>query len=152
MATRDRIEITIDDRLLRRKVDRFIKDMPRQADTATDQSAQQLASLIRDDVLNRLGSGEATNVSHVEGAEGSVHYPSIPGEPPSPITSNYRNSWSSRRIANALHRVSTGQERGVWLEFGTRTMQPRPHVAPAVRQHIPDHIDIMQAAIAAHHN
>lgn len=149
--SRDSIDIELDTASFERKLKRFARKMPKRADQATEASAVKLHDSIQNDWLNRAGSGRTYNVKQKAGATGSTHTASKPGEPPAAITSVYRNSWQRRRIANMLHRVSTGDERGPLLEYGTRTMGERPHARPAAKEHEDEHRKIFIEAIKAFH-
>jgi HK97 gp10 family phage protein len=67
------------------------------------------------------------------------HHPSLPGNPPAPDTGNLRNSirWevsSEKEIVTG--RVGSTQKEppyGVYLEFGTSVIAPRPWLRPAMR-------------------
>jgi hypothetical protein len=145
---RDNVTINVDTAALDKALRDLERQMPRAADNAVRSSATDFHTLLQSDILNREGGAEdPIIVRQKAGAQGSKHYPSLPGEPPSPITSVYRSSWSYRRVSQALYRVSTADERGPWLEYGTRTMAPRPHVRPAVEQHRPVHIGTLINAV-----
>ncbi len=59
------------------------------------------------------------------------HRASAPGDPPAPDTGQYRNSWSYATGPGYVE-IGTPQERGPALEFGSSTIEPRPHVRPTV--------------------
>lgn len=149
--SKDSIDIKFDTASLERKMKRFARKMPKRLDQATEASAVKLHDSIQNDWLNRKGSGRTYTVRQKAGAEGSTHTASKPGEPPAAITSVYRNSWQRRRIKQMLHRVSTGDERGPWLEYGTRTMEKRPHAKPAAKKHKDVHRKTVLAAVKAFH-
>jgi hypothetical protein len=69
---------------------------------------------------------------------------SAPGQPPASPTQRYRNSWHVSKvvrrddvlIASAFSKAkaSDGQPLGVYLEYGTTKMRPRPHIRPALER------------------
>lgn len=59
------------------------------------------------------------------------HQASAPGDPPAPDTGQYRNSWAYAHGPGYVE-IGTPQERGPALEFGSSTIEPRPHVRPTV--------------------
>lgn len=78
---------------------------------------------------------------------------SLPGEPPAVDTGDYRASWTFR----PAHRTPFGweaesftpMELGVWLEYGTRHMAPRPHarvIAERKEREIPIEVEAVISA------
>lgn len=74
------------------------------------------------DVLNRPGSGEARR----QGGAASA-----PGEPPAPDTGALRGSIAVAWQDDGTVRVGSGLEYAPMLEYGTATIEPRPHARPA---------------------
>jgi len=133
MAAKNDIELTIDDRQVQRMLDRVARDAPGLAAKVVADTAESLHESLRDDVLNRAGTGRVYPSRTGEG----THRASAPGEPPAPDTHEYRQSWKERRIdiAGLERAVFTEDERGPWLEYGTVKIQPRPHAMPAAIAH-----------------
>lgn len=53
---------------------------------------------------------------------------SLPGRPPAIQTGEYARSIEARRVGNTGEwAAGTTMERGLWLQFGTENMAPRPH-------------------------
>lgn len=144
---RNSVSIKVNDREVQKVFAQLEKKMPKQIDRAVEASAVLFKDLLVNDILDRTGSGEAILVKQKEGAAGSLHRPSVEGEPPAPITSVYRSSWRREKVRDAVQRVSTGDRRGPWLEYGTRTMGERPHVRPAVKKHKKVHVSTIRKAI-----
>lgn len=69
-----------------------------------------------------------------------AHYPSLPGNPPAPDTSNLRNSirYEVNNENNIIYGiVGTTQKNpdyGVFTEYGTSKMAPRPWLRPAMKR------------------
>lgn len=80
------------------------------------------------EAVSRAGSGR------VYTRRGVSHRASAPGEPPAVDTGSYRASIHFDLPAGVgpvpEGRVLTNDRRGPWLEYGTRTMAPRPHFGP----------------------
>jgi HK97 gp10 family phage protein len=57
--------------------------------------------------------------------------PSSPGEPPGVDTGTLRNSIGWVAQGAEARRIQDGVEYGVYLEFGTENMRPRPFMGPA---------------------
>ena len=61
------------------------------------------------------------------------HQASSPGEPPAPDTGRLIGSiTTSYDPVNLTGRVVVGAKYGLYLEFGTKRMQPRPFMRPAL--------------------
>lgn len=65
---------------------------------------------------------------------GRVHQASAPGEPPAVDTGALYESLRVEKAGDADYLVGTGDEKAVWLEFGTRRMAARPFLARAARE------------------
>ena len=53
-------------------------------------------------------------------------FPSAPGMPPHKVTGFLRNSVTNRRVKSGAWRVAVGAFYGMFLEYGTARMLPRP--------------------------
>lgn len=62
--------------------------------------------------------------------------PSSPGDPPGIDTGNLKNSVIAQSDGPHRWAVFVGAEYGLWLEFGTRNMAPRPFMLPAFERTI----------------
>lgn len=114
-------------------------------DRQVARKAQELRSIIVE-TLSQPGSGRIYNKTRttqarddkgrfVKGSKTTskvAHQASAPGEPPAVDTGQYRQSWQVRKRAQAEYAVGTNQERAPALEFGSRTIAPRPHARPSV--------------------
>ena len=65
------------------------------------------------------------------------HHASAPGEPPATDTGHLANSISTYSLSREQVAVSVGAEYGVFLEYGTSKMEPRPFMRPAVYDNLP---------------
>lgn len=76
--------------------------------------------------LNKSGSGRSYG----------THQASAPGEPPAPDTTALRESTKTRRIDPTTIRVSVGTTYAASLEYGTRTMAPRPFFRSVIARRV----------------
>ena len=65
------------------------------------------------------------------------HQSSAAGEPPATDTGHLANSISTYSLSREQVAVSVGAEYGVFLEYGTSKMEPRPFMRPAVYDNLP---------------
>lgn len=66
---------------------------------------------------------------------GVIHQASAPGQPPAVDTGRLRSSYTWRTgedFRGVYVEVGTNVVYAPWLEFGTRYMQARPHLRPAI--------------------
>lgn len=128
-------------------LNRLEREAPDLAQGAVDKSAKQLLDDLKNDWLNREGSGKTYRSRR--GTSSGTHQASAPGEPPAPDTNTYRNSWQEEaETPDGLNRVVfTSDKRGPWLEFGTADMEPRPHATPAAIAHRLKHRNMVAKAI-----
>jgi len=66
---------------------------------------------------------------------GKPHVPSRPGQPPAVEEANYRDTiaWELGKPGlSGYVRIGSTDERAVWLEFGTKKMDARPHFRPVL--------------------
>lgn len=106
-----------------RKLARALRRLPREVRTVfgsveREQAQHTLADLRS--VLGQAGHGRLYRIG------GRYHQASAPGEAPAPFSGSYRRSWKMVQLAEG-YAVFTEDPRAPMLEFGTRTMLPRPH-------------------------
>jgi hypothetical protein len=103
--------------------------------------AGEMAEEVRAEVVRQMEESVPTgrhNKSH-------THTASAPGQPPAIDTRDYIESWKTtepaiegnRVTARAYTDLPSGDRktlRGIYLEFGTDSMEARPHVRPALRK------------------
>lgn len=83
--------------------------------------------------LSQPGSGEM----YMSSRGGAQHQASAPGEPPAVDTGVYRGSWQWEMVDDNAIDIFTSDDRGPALEYGTSSIEPRPHLRPSVEELIP---------------
>lgn len=78
--------------------------------------------------LQKTGDAIETHVQQ----HWSASSPSSPGNPPAVVTGELKNSIRVVRMSARHYRVVVLAEHGLYLEFGTSRMAPRPFLTPAV--------------------
>lgn len=101
----------------KRKLEKLIRESPRQADRIVGEIAFEFQKDIQENF--------------------SRHSPSAPGEPPGVVTGTLRNSIYTGRIQTGLWRVAAGTKYAAMLEWGTTRMAARPFMRPAARRILP---------------
>lgn len=85
-----------------------------------------------DSIARELQTRIKAMVNIPDGGTPSRPIHSKPGEPPRRETGVYRNSWGAAvEVEGDSIKAITGtpMELGLWLEFGTGRMEPRPHAS-----------------------
>lgn len=77
-------------------------------------------------------SARADAARRGESLDPNVFRGSKPGEPPAIRTGNLRNSIQTARLPDGTARVGSTAKYGLWLEFGTAKMLPRPFIVPTM--------------------
>jgi HK97 gp10 family phage protein len=102
---------------------------------------QVRAFALRDTINSVLERSKVGRGVRYVRSDGRVHPASAPGDPPARETGRLINSIQSNRVNGELWEVGpaaasfTGRpEYPVFLEFGTRRMQPRPFMRPGVAE------------------
>lgn len=86
-------------------------------------------------LLSQPGQGRLYRRPGARGPRSVLHRASLPGEPPAVDTGRLRASYTWRTgedIRGPYVEVGTNVEYGPWLEFGTRYMEARPALRPAI--------------------
>lgn len=81
--------------------------------------------------LSQRGTGRVYRRGRV------FHQASAPGMPPAVDTGRLRSSYTWRTgedVRGPYVEIGTNVEYAPWLEFGTRYMQARPHLRPAIEE------------------
>lgn len=99
--------------------------------------------LVRDEavslILNTPKTGRVRRDGHVQSA---------PGEPPASDTGRLINSITTRYDADNLTGVvNVGAKHGLFLEYGTQKMEPRPFLRPALANKRQEVAALVQAEI-----
>lgn len=76
-----------------------------------------------------MGEGKSGRI--YERAGGQTHQASAPGEAPAIDIGNLINSIQTEEESELSQVVSVGAEYGIFLEYGTSHMAPRPFMTPA---------------------
>lgn len=61
---------------------------------------------------------------------GVSHVASVPGEPPNPDSGSLLGSIRGNPSGHLRYRIEDGVEHGLYMEFGTETVEPRPWMNP----------------------
>lgn len=114
---------------------RFTSNVGDVAKTLDDNGEKLLEALARDtqgEVSKILRRGGRTgNLYKVPGTDRDYRA-SAPGEPPAPRTGDLANSYHTRMEGSTASEVYSELPQAV-LEFGTDTIEPRPHLRPAMQ-------------------
>jgi hypothetical protein len=115
-------EVTVDTRILQR----IIANLP----DALDGFIGEVANEMLGDVMLGFGSSPP-GIEYKRGD--SVHVASSPGYPPNPDTGTLRGSMMVSRVQDNERILHDQTEYGVYQEFGTEAIEPRPFLGPVVR-------------------
>lgn len=119
----------------------FSKRLDAAADRAKTRLGLQLSGEVKKSMRAR-GSGTVMRTDS-KGRTRLVrmkHLPSNPGETPAVQSGKYRatiDHTMTKGVTGYL-RIGTPDKRGVWLEKGTSTIAPRPHLEPVTMAHSQD--------------
>lgn len=108
-------------------------------DRAREQIARAVerAALVAESEMKRSMTGPKSGREYNRGRTRNrrPHRASAPGEPPAVDSGTLLNSISTLPGGTEFEAVVTvGAEYGAYLEFGTRRMDPRPYVRPALEK------------------
>lgn len=104
---------------------------------------------LRGTIVKKYQRGPATGEIYEKFNPRRTHQASAPGEAPATDTGRLANSVvTASDIRQPLTvEVLTEVEYGPYLEFGTRTIAPRPNWVPSVQEETPKYIRRVEAAI-----
>lgn len=93
---------------------------------------------LRNKIVEKVG-GAGRGQEYVRTKTGRVHRASLPGDPPARDMGDYVQSWQSDTTDKGPEiegqvGSTMWEQRGQWLEHGTRKMAPRPHVGPTIEE------------------
>lgn len=98
--------------------------------------AQKLPKAVGRIVWRTANELRTSAMVRMEGPKGGrlyrSHRASAPGEAPAIDTGNLRGSIAAMMVNQTLAIVAVNTEYGIYLEYGTRKMAPRPYIRPAV--------------------
>lgn len=117
-----RIRITKKDT---RKLKQLIRDVPQMVDAAGRKAVTEMTNDMKQSMLE---SPPDTSKSYRRG--GAAHHPSFPDHPPRPDTSSLFNSIRWKDAGRLKWHIEDGVLHGIYMEWGTETVQARPFAAP----------------------
>jgi len=123
------------------KLDRLIKSVPNE----TAELIEETAYGVETKAKVSIQSGSKTGRVYIR--NGRSHRASAPGEAPATDTGALVNSIRALKRNRFLYRVNVGQLYGVYLEFGTSRMAPRPFLTPAVEKERKDFMKALRDLI-----
>ena len=123
-----------------RKLDEDARNEVKKAVDATGLS-------LRGAIVKKYQRGPATGEIYEKYNPRRTHQASAPGEAPATDTGRLANSVLTEDIGPLTIEVGTDVEYGPYLEFGTRTIAPRPNWVPSVQEETPKYIRRVEAAI-----
>ena len=94
------------------------------------------AQNIRTHAIKSIARGTKSGEEYQKYDPRRRHRASAPGEPPAQDTGRLSNSITAN-IDGKRAEVGTNLEYAPWLEFGTRTIEPRPFLFPALEKERP---------------
>lgn len=130
---------------LNRALRRLDEDARKEVKKAVDATGLSL----RGEIVKKYQRGPATGEIYEKYNPRRTHQASAPGEAPATDTGRLANSVvTASDIQEPLTvEVLTEVEYGPYLEFGTRTIAPRPNWVPSVQEETPKYIRRVEAAI-----
>jgi phage gpG-like protein len=102
---------------------------------------------LRGTVVKKYQRGPATGETYEKYNPRRTHTASAPGEAPATDTGRLANSVTIEDTGPLTIEVGTEVEYGPYLEFGTRTIAPRPNWVPSVQEEEPKYVRRVEAAI-----
>lgn len=106
------------------------------------------AQNIRTTAIKSIARGTKSGIEYQKYQPRRRHRASAPGEPPAQDTGRLSNSITAS-IEGKRAEVAANVEYAPFLEFGTRTMQPRPFLFPALEQERPKWNKRLNAVVEA---
>lgn len=106
------------------------------ADREIEQIVMGTAQNIRSHAIKSIARGTKSGVLYEKTSPKRTHRASAPGEAPATDTGRLVNSIKAN-ISGKRAEIVADTEYAAPLEFGTRTIEPRPFMVPAVEQERP---------------
>lgn len=122
---------------------RLDKNAQRYVDRAIDATGLEL----RGEIVKKYQRGPATGIVYEKIKPRRTHQASAPGEAPATDTGRLANSVVTEKPRILEVDVLTEVKYGAWLEFGTRSIDPRPNWLPSVREAQPKYKRRLEAAL-----
>lgn len=126
---------------------RAIARLDREAQKEVKKAIDATGLSLRGSVVKKYQRGPATGQIYEKYSPRRTHQASAPGEAPATDTGRLANSVTVEDIGPLTIEVGTDVEYGPWLEFGTRTIEPRPNWVPSVQEEEPKYVKRIEAAI-----
>lgn len=103
---------------------------------AVESEIRKSALRVQSAAVKRIQRGPATGRIYEKSDPKRTHQASAPGQPPMTDTGRLASSieWE---VDGLTGYIFTRLEYGVYLEFGTRKMQPRPFFLPSIEEDAP---------------
>lgn len=130
-------------------LNRALRNLSEDAQKEVKKAVDATGLSLRGEIVKKYQRGPATGEIYEKFNPRRTHQASAPGEAPATDTGRLANSVvTSSDIQEPLTvEVSTDVEYGPYLEFGTRTIAPRPNWVPSVQEETPKYIRRVEAAI-----
>lgn len=128
---------------LNRALRKLDEDARKEVKKAVDATGLSLRST----VVKKYQRGPATGEIYEKYNPRRTHQASAPGEAPATDTGRLANSVTIDDVGPLTIEVGTDVEYGPFLEFGTRTIAPRPNWVPSVQEEEPKYARRIEAAI-----
>jgi len=119
-----------------KELQKALKDFGLQADKQIRAVVQGTAQNIRSHAIKSLQRGTKSGVVYEKYAPKRTHRASAAGEAPATDTGRLAGSIKAE-ISGKTAEVVANAEYAPYLEFGTRTMEPRPFMFPAMEKERP---------------
>ena len=125
------------------------KKLTREAAIEVGKAIDATGLSLRGSIVKKYQRGPATGITYEKTNPKRTHKASAAGEAPATDTGRLANSVVTEKdAASPLSiEVLTEVEYGPYLEFGTRTIAPRPSWVPSVQEETPKYIRRVEAAI-----
>ena len=100
---------------------------------------------VRTGIQRRIQRGPKSGVTYLRGSV--AHVASAPGEAPATDTGTLASSIAYRRVADLTAEIESRLDYATYLEFGTRSIAPRPSWVPTIEEMRPEFVRRVEAAI-----
>lgn len=130
-------------------LNRALRNLSEDARKEVKKAVDATGLSLRGEIVKKYQRGPATGEIYEKFNPRRTHQASAPGEAPATDTGRLASSVVTSRIIQEplAVEVSTDVEYGPYLEFGTRTIAPRPNWVPSVQEETPKYIRRVEAAI-----
>ena len=129
---------------------RLIKALRELGDDAEDELSKAINATglsLRGSIVKKYRRGPATGIVYEKYNPRRTHQASAAGEAPATDTGRLADSVTFDRQGKLQVEVSTDVEYGPPLEFGTRTIEPRPNWVPSIQEEEPKYKERLNGAL-----